>query len=98
MPVKSHSKKVKTSGNARQLNTSRLKAIVITLGGMIVLVLGIGMWKSPEMSWEGFLNSWYLIGQEFTRLKDDPFAILGILIIIVGTFLTYHGIKWLVRR
>jgi hypothetical protein len=98
MPGKPHSKKVKTSGNTWQLNKGRLKAIVITLGGAIVLVLGIGMWKSPEMSWDGFLNSWYLIGQEFVRLKDDPFAILGILIIIVGAFVTYHGIRWLVRR
>ena len=41
MPGKPHSKKVKTSGNTWQLNKGRLKAIVITLGGAIVLVLGV---------------------------------------------------------
>jgi hypothetical protein len=30
-------------------------------------------------------------------LKDDPFAILGILIIIVGAFIVYQGIRRLVK-
>jgi hypothetical protein len=76
----------------------RIKAFILTLGGIIILVLGIGMWKSPEMSWDGFINSWYLIADEFARLKDDPFAILGILIIIVGAVIVYHGVKSLVKR
>lgn len=77
---------------------NRVKAIVFIIGGLIIFVLGLGMWKSPEMNWQGFIDAWYLIGQEFTRLKDDPFAILGILIIIVGVFITYQGIKHLVKR
>lgn len=77
---------------------NRAKAIVFIIGGLIIFVLGLGMWESPEMNWQGFLDSWYLIGQEFARLKDDPFAILGILIIIVGVFITYQGIKRLVRK
>jgi len=76
---------------------NRFKAIVLVIGGLIIFVLGIGMWKSPEMSWDGFINAWYLIGEEFARLKDDPFAILGILIIIVGAFIVYQGIRRLVK-
>lgn len=76
---------------------NRVKAIVLLIGGLVVLVLGMGMWESPEMSWDGFLNAWSLLGEELARLKDDPFAILGILVIIVGAFITYHGIKKLVR-
>jgi hypothetical protein len=76
---------------------NRIKAIVLLIGGLVVLVLGIGMWQSPEMSWDGFLNAWALVGEELGRLKDDPFAILGILVIIVGAFITYHAIKKLVR-
>ncbi len=76
---------------------NRIKAIVFIIGGLVIFVLGLGMWKSPEMNWEGFLNSWYLIGEEFARLKDDPFAILGILIIIVGAFVVYQGIRRLVK-
>lgn len=77
---------------------SRFKAIIFIIGGLVIFVLGIGMWKSPEMSWDGFINAWYLIGEEFARLKDDPFAILGILIIIVGAFIVYQGIKRLVKN
>jgi hypothetical protein len=77
---------------------NRVKAFVLLLGGIVILVLGIGMWYSPEMSWDGFINSWYLIADEFVRLKEDPFAILGILIIIVGVFIMYYGIKHLVKR
>lgn len=76
---------------------SRVKAFVLMLGGIVILVLGIGMWQSPEMNWEGFLNAWGLLGEEFVRLKEDPFAILGILIVIVGAFVTYQGIKRLVK-
>ncbi|MDP2918783.1 MAG: hypothetical protein Q8O43_00990 [Dehalococcoidia bacterium] len=75
-----------------------VKSIVFIIGGLVILVLGIGMWESPEISWEGFINAWYLLGEEFARLKDDPFAILGILIIIVGAFITYQGIKRLVSK
>jgi hypothetical protein len=75
----------------------RVKAFVLMLGGIVILVLGIGMWKSPEMSWDGFIGAFSLIGDEFLRLKDDPFAILGILIIIVGVFITYYGIKRLIK-
>ena len=77
---------------------SRFKAVILILGGLVIWVLGFGMWKDPEIDWQGFLNAWYLIGEEFGRLKDDPFAILGILILIVGAFIVYHGIRMLVKR
>lgn len=67
------------------------------LGGVVILMLGIGMWKSPEINWDGFIGAFGLIGDEFARLKDDPFAILGILIIIVGAFITYQGVKKLIK-
>lgn len=76
---------------------SRLKAFIILVVGVVMLVLGIGMWVSPEVNWEGFMGAWGLVGDEFARLKDDPFAILGILVIIVGSIVAYHGIKRLVR-
>ena len=77
---------------------NRVKAIVFVLGGLVIFVLGFGMWQSPEINWDGFLGAFSTIGNEFTRLKDDPFAILGILIIIVGVFITYQGIKRLVKK
>ena len=76
---------------------NRLKAFVIMVGGIVMLILGLGMWKSPEMNWDGFIGAFGLIGDEFARLKDDPFAILGILIIIVGAVIAYQGVKRLVK-
>ena len=76
---------------------SRIKAAVILIVGVIILVLGIGMWQSPEVDWPGFMGAWNSIGDEFTRLKNDPFAILGIVVIIVGAILAYYGIKRLIK-
>ena len=86
------SKKSKSSSVA-----VRIKAAVILIAGVIILVLGIGMWQSPEVDWPGFMGAWDSLGDEFTRLKNDPFAILGILVIIVGVVLAYYGIKRLVK-
>jgi uncharacterized membrane protein YiaA len=76
---------------------ARIKAAVILIVGVVVLVLGIGMWQSPEVDWPGFMGAWASLGEEFDRLKNDPFAVLGILVIVVGVFLAYYGIKRLIR-
>ena len=76
---------------------NRIRAFIIVAGGVILTVLGIGMWESPEINWEGFLAAWSLVGNELARLKDDPFAILGILVLIAGLLVTYHGFQRLVR-
>lgn len=76
---------------------ARVKAAVIIAVGVIVLVLGIGMWVSPEVDWPGFTGAFGLIDDEFARLKDDPFAILGILVVIVGAFIAYYGIKRMIK-
>ena len=76
---------------------TRIKAAVILIAGIVILVLGIGMWQSPEVDWPGFMGAWSSIGDEFDRLWHDPFAILGIVVIIVGVILAYYGIKRLVR-
>jgi uncharacterized membrane protein YidH (DUF202 family) len=76
---------------------TRIKAAVIIIAGVIILVLGIGMWQSPEVDWAGFMGAWGSLGNEFTRLKHDPFAVLGILVIIVGVIIAYTGIKRLIR-
>jgi Na+/H+ antiporter NhaC len=43
------------------------------------------------------MGAWGSLGDEFTRLKNDPFAILGIVVIIVGVILAYYGIKRLIK-
>jgi uncharacterized membrane protein YidH (DUF202 family) len=77
--------------------STRIKAAVILIAGVIILVLGIGMWQSPEVNWEGFMGAWGSLGDEFGRLRHDPFAILGILVIIVGVIISYTALKRLIR-
>jgi len=76
---------------------TRIKAFIILVAGIIILVLGIGMWQSPEVNWVGFMGAWGSLGDEFTRLRHDPFAVLGILVIIVGVIISYTAIKRLIR-
>ena len=76
---------------------TRIKASDILIAGIIILVLGIGMWQSPEVDWPGFMGVWGSLGDEFTRLKNDPFAILGIVVIIVGVVLAYYAIRRLIK-
>ena len=76
---------------------TRIKATVILIAGVVILVLGIGMWQSPEVDWAGFMGAWGSLGNEFTRLRHDPFAVLGILVIIIGVIIAYTGIKRLIR-
>jgi uncharacterized membrane protein YidH (DUF202 family) len=76
---------------------TRIKATVILVAGIVLLVLGIAMWQNPEVDWPGFTGAIGSLGDEFTRLKDDPIAILGILVIIVAVIISYYGIKHLLK-
>lgn len=76
---------------------SRLKGFLACVGGMILILLGVGMWHSPEIDWEGFLSAWTLISDEFNRLVEDPFAVLGIVVLVIGAFVLLYGLRRLAR-
>jgi uncharacterized membrane protein YidH (DUF202 family) len=88
------SKKSKGKGSAF---TTRVKAFIILAAGIVLLVLGIAMWQSPEVTWPDFTGTVGSLGDEFNRLKEDPIAILGIFVIIVAVFLSYYAIKRLIK-
>ena len=75
----------------------RLRGLIFLISGVVLMVIGLGMWKSPELDWEGFLGAWVMIGDEILRLIDDPFAILGILVLVVGFLVVASGLRRLVR-
>ena len=77
---------------------SRIKGFITFASGLILLVLGLGMWRSPEMDWEGFVGAWALIVNDAVRLAHDPFAILGILVMVVGLLILVNGLRRLVKR
>ena len=76
---------------------SRIKGTVIFASGLVLLILGLGMWRSPEIDWEGFLGAWKMVIDDIIRLSDDPFAILGILVMVVGFLVLVNGVRRLVR-
>jgi uncharacterized protein YjeT (DUF2065 family) len=76
---------------------SRLKGLVVFVTGVVLVVLGIGMWRSPEIDWQGFLDAWSWVINDIVRLTDDPFAVLGLLVLVVGVFVAVSGLRRLVR-
>ena len=76
---------------------SRIKGSITFVSGLVLLILGLGMWRSPEIDWEGFLGAWKLVIDDIIRLSDDPFAILGLLVMVVGFLILVNGLRHLVR-
>ena len=76
----------------------RLRGLAIFFGGLVLIVLGIGMWRSPEISWQSFLTEWSILSNEIGRLVHDPFAILGILVLIIGLLIAFNGLRRAVFR
>jgi len=75
---------------------NRARGLII-ISGVVLTVLCMGMWQSPEINREGFLAAWCTVGMELATLKNDPFAISRILVIITIPLVTYYGFKCLVR-
>ena len=76
---------------------SRLKGLVFLVVGIVVAVLGLGMWESPEINWDGFMRAWSMIGDGILRLREDPFAILAVVVLGVGVVMAYYGIRRVVK-
>jgi len=78
--------------------TRRVRGLIVFTGGLILMVMGLGMWRSPEIDWEGFLAAGSLIISDIARLIHDPFAVLGVIVLIIGLIIAYNGLRRLVRR
>jgi len=76
----------------------RLRGLFTLSVGAVLIILGIGMWQSPEIDWEGFLDAWSMVIGDIVRLTDDPFAVLGVIVLIVGLFVAASGLQRVVRR
>ena len=78
------------------MNKKRIMGVVLSIVGFIIGWVGYGMWRSPELDWAGFKQTggevlrWF--GDEIIRLFHDPFAILGIVVMIGGIIVLIKGI------
>ena len=61
------------------------------------MMLGYGMYLAPHIDWEGFLEAWSLVFSDIARLIDDPFAVLGIAVVIIGLMVAFNGLRRAVR-
>jgi hypothetical protein len=79
-----------------RMNKKRIIGVVLSIVGFIVGWVGYGMWRSPELDWASFKHTggevltWF--GDEIVRLVNDPFAILGIVVMIGGIIVLIKGI------
>ena len=76
---------------------SRGRGLIVFFGGAILMVVGLGMWRSPELNWEGFLSAWSLVTSDIARLIHDPFAVLGIVVLIAGLLVAFSGLRRVIR-
>ena len=74
---------------------SRLNGAFISVGGFIIAVVGLGMYKSPELNWMSFSTA---VKEVFTTLIDrlihftqDPFALIGCILLVIGLILIGKG-------
>ncbi len=81
----------------KRASMSRLRGFGILVVGVVLIVLGIGMWQSPEVNWKSLVDAGFLAIKEIVRLAQDPFAVVGIIVFAVGIFLALHG-AWRVLR
>lgn len=75
----------------------RLRGLIVFFAGLVLMVMGLGMWRSPELDWEGFLGAWSSIIYDIIRLAHDPFAVLGIVVMVIGFLILASGVRHLVR-
>jgi hypothetical protein len=86
----------------------RLIGFIIILTGLLILVVGYGMWESPELDWNGVLNvlseavstisnvGYQLLSAAYSaiiKIMNDPFSGVGLVIMAVGIGIVAVGIK-----
>lgn len=84
------------------MNKKRFYGVAFLLVGVVVAWVGYGMWRYPHLDWNGFKESggelvgWF--ASEAVRLADDPFAIIGIVVMVGGIIVLIKGAEKLITR
>ena len=78
-------------------NTGKLWSLLALLAGIITSIVGYGSWRSPGLDWISFRKTFQLfvitIFDEMSRMIENPFAIVGFVVLIVGLILTKNSAK-----
>ena len=77
--------------------TNKLGGFLLFLGGLITIIAGFGAWKNPHLDWNGFREALFEMGfwsiNEVARLIGDPFAFIGLILMIIGILAATNGLK-----
>ncbi|MEM2888070.1 MAG: hypothetical protein QXI71_03135 [Candidatus Bathyarchaeia archaeon] len=67
----------------------QIKRIILAIFGLITTIVGWGMWKAPHIDFDTLIS---LIAEEIVRLVNDPFAILGLIVLLLGLWVFFKAI------
>jgi len=56
-------------------------SLVRSIAGLVASLIGWAMWQNTRLDWDSLVA---LGVGEFNRLVNDPFAILGMIIMVLG--------------
>ena len=63
-----------------------LRRTILTVFGLVATVVGWGMWQEPQLD---SYTMGSLIADEVYRLAGDSFAVLGLMIMLLGLWLVF---------
>ena len=79
---------------------SRVNGVLTTASGFIIALVGYGMYKSPHLDWEGFIyqiqGSFQAVIALINHFIEDPFSLLGAIVLISGIVILFKGVKTLI--
>ncbi|MEM3104394.1 MAG: hypothetical protein QXD69_02695 [Candidatus Bathyarchaeia archaeon] len=79
---------------------SRINGGLTALAGFIISIVGFGMYKSPHLDWNVLVQSLWeslqILADRINHLINDPLALIGAIVLIIGIAIIFKGLKSLI--
>jgi len=86
--------------NIWMISIRRITGITLFLLGLLVSIVGYGLYRSPKLDWLEFKGTCRVLiegaASEASRLVEDSTAIVGLITLITGLIMTLNGLKGLI--
>ena len=66
----------------------RIRKAILAVFGLVATTVGWGMWKEPYLDFNALVS---LIAHEMLRLANDPFAVLGLMVMFFGLWALFKA-------
>jgi len=67
----------------------KVRKIVMAVFGLVATIVGWGMWREPQLDINILIRD---ITGEVYRLIEDPFAVLGLIIMLLGLWTIFKAL------